>query len=116
MIPESSIMFFSFSHSILIHYVFTILSHRTRCSAVYLFTYPLSGTLVLVLQWFSYIIEWYEALVVYVTEWSPVLLCLIVVCCYVCLGLGLNCMQDLGMEETSNWLDKHSDERNLTKI
>ena len=44
------------------------------------------------------------------------LLCLSVVCCYVHLGLGLNCMQDLGVEEMPNGLDKPSEERNLTKI
>ena len=37
------------------------------------------------------------------------------VCCYVCPGLGLNSMQDLGLEDTLNGLDKHSVERNLTK-
>jgi len=44
------------------------------------------------------------------------LLCLIVFCCYVCLGLGLDHMQDLGVEEMMNWIDKPSEERNLTKI
>ena len=43
------------------------------------------------------------------------LLCLLVVCCDVHPGLGLNCMQDLGVEEKSNGLDKPSAERNLTK-
>ena len=61
-------------------------------------------------------IEWYETLFLCVTEWSPVLLCLLVVCCYVCPGLGLNSMRDLGVEETPNGLDKPSAERNLTKI
>ena len=37
-------------------------------------------------------------------------------CCYVCPGLGLKCMRDLGVEETPNGLDKPSEERNLTKI
>ena len=43
------------------------------------------------------------------------LLCLPMVCSDVHPGLGLNCMQDLGVEETSNGLDKASVERNLTK-
>ena len=60
--------------------------------------------------------EWYGTLVVCVIEWSLVLLCLFVVCCYVCPGLDLNCMKDLGVEETPNWLDKPSEERKLTKI
>ena len=37
-------------------------------------------------------------------------------CCYVYPDLGLNCMQDLGVEEMLNGLDKPSVERNLTKI
>ena len=44
------------------------------------------------------------------------LLCLLVVCCYVCPGLGLKCMQELEVEETLNGLDKPIVERNLTKI
>ena len=36
-------------------------------------------------------------------------------CCYVNPDLGLNCMQDLGVEETLNGLDKPSVERNLMK-
>ena len=43
------------------------------------------------------------------------MLCLLVVCCDVHLGLGLNCMQYLGVEETLNGLDKPSEERNLEK-
>ena len=50
-----------------------------------------------------------------VTEWSPGLLCLLVVCCYVCPGLGLDRMQELGVEETMNLLAKPSEERNPTK-
>ena len=46
---------------------------------------------------------------------KPVLLCLLVVCCDVHPGLGMNWMQDLGVEETSNGLDKPSAERKLTK-
>ena len=69
-----------------------------------------------VLQFLSYVKEWYENLVVCVTKWSLVLMCLLVVYCYVCPGLGLNCMQDLGVVETPNGLDKPSAERNLTKI
>ena len=65
---------------------------------------------------FFCIIDWCGTLVVYVTEWSPVLMFLLVVCFYVCPHLGLNYMQDLGLEETSNWIDKPSEERNLTKI
>ena len=42
-------------------------------------------------------------------------LCLPMVCCNVHLGLGLNCMQDLGVEYMRNGLDKPSAERNLTK-
>ena len=115
-IPKFPKTFWSFSHSISIHYVFTILSLKMTSSTVYLFTYPLLGTLVVVLQCFLCITKWCGTLVFYVTEWSPVLLCLLVVCCYVCLGLGLNCMQELRVEETSNWLDKPSEEMNLTKI
>ena len=59
--------------------------------------------------------EWYGTLVVCVIEWSLILLCLLVVCCYVCSSLGLNYMQDLGVEETLNWIDKPSGERKLTK-
>ena len=36
-------------------------------------------------------------------------------CCDVHLGLGLNCMQYLGVEEMPNGLDKPSVERSLTK-
>ena len=43
------------------------------------------------------------------------LLCLLLVSFYVCPGLGLNYMQDLGVEDTSKDLDKLSAERNLTK-
>ena len=43
-------------------------------------------------------------------------MCLLVICCDVHPGLGLNCMQDLGVEEIQNWLDKTSEERNLRKI
>ena len=43
------------------------------------------------------------------------LLSYLVVCCYEYPGLGPNSMQDLGVEETSNGLDKPSEERNLTK-
>ena len=46
---------------------------------------------------------------------EPVLLCILVVCCDAYLGLGLNSMQELGVEETSNGLDKPSEERNLKK-
>ena len=35
--------------------------------------------------------------------------------CVVYPGLGLNYMQDLGVEETSNGLGKFSEERTLTK-
>ena len=70
---------------------------------------PLAGTL------FFCITEWYGTLVFYVIECSPVLPCLLVVCCYVCPGLGMNCMHDLGVEETLNEFDKPSEERNLTK-
>ena len=59
--------------------------------------------------------EWYRTLVGCVIEWSPVLLCLLVVCCDVCPGLSSNSMQDLGVEEMPNLLDKPSEERNLTK-
>ena len=65
---------------------------------------------------FLCVAEWYGTLVDYVTEWSLVLLCYLVVCCYVCPGLSLNCMQDLGVEEMSNGIDKTSVERNFTKI
>ena len=44
------------------------------------------------------------------------LLCLLVVCCDVHPGLGLNYIQDLGVEEMRNGLDKPSAERNLIKI
>ena len=44
-----------------------------------------------------------------------VLLCLPVVCCDVHPGLGLNSMQDLGVEETPNGLDKTNVERDLMK-
>ena len=64
---------------------------------------------------FLYVAEWYENLIICVTVWSPVLLSYLMVCCYVCPSLGLNCMQDLGVEETSNGLNKPSAERNLTK-
>ena len=60
--------------------------------------------------------EWYETLFLYATEWIPKLLCLLVVCCDVHPSLGLNCMKDLGVEETLNGLDKPSAYRNLTKI
>ena len=43
------------------------------------------------------------------------LLCFPVVCCAVHPGLGVKCMQDLGVEETRIGLDKPSVERNLTK-
>ena len=43
-------------------------------------------------------------------------MCLLVVCCDVHPDLGLNYMQDLGVEETPNGIDKPSAERNLTKI
>ena len=43
------------------------------------------------------------------------LLCVPVVCCDVHPGLGLKCMQDLGVEETKNGIDKPSAERNLKK-
>ena len=39
---------------------------------------------------------------------NPVLLCFPMVCYVVHLSLGLNCMQDLGVEETLNVLDKPS--------
>ena len=52
---------------------------------------------------------------VYVIELNPMLLSTLVVCCDVCPGLGLNSMQDLGVEEMPNGFDKHSEERNLTK-
>ena len=42
-------------------------------------------------------------------------MCLLVVCCYVCPGLGLNSMRDLGVEETLNEIDKPSEERSLTQ-
>ena len=69
----------------------------------------LDGTL------FFCIIEWLGTLVFSVTEWKTILLCHLVVCCYVYPGLSLNCMQDLGVEEAHNWLDKLTEERNLTK-
>ena len=37
-------------------------------------------------------------------------------CCYVYPGWGMNYMQDLGVEEMLNGIDKPSEERNLTKI
>ena len=43
------------------------------------------------------------------------LLGLPVICYDVHPGLGLNCMQDLGVEETRNGIDKPSAERNLIK-
>ena len=64
---------------------------------------------------FLYVIEWYKTLVICVTVWSPMLLIYHVVCCDVYLGLGMNSMQDLGVEETPNGIDKISEERNLTK-
>ena len=98
--------------------------HAERANRLLLHVYALFlcvtkwyGTLVSCVQvkpCFLYITKWYRTLVVCVTEWSHVLLCLLVVCCYVCSGLGLNCMQDLGVEEMLNWLDKPSEERNLT--
>ena len=69
-----------------------------------------------VIEFFSRVTKWCANPVVCVTKWSVVLLCLLVVCCYVCPGLGLNYMQDLGVEETLNGLDKPSEERNLSKI
>ena len=66
---------------------------------------------------FSYITEWYGALVLYVTKWNPIFLFpVLVVCCDVYPSLGMNCMQELGVEEAQNWLDKPSEERNVTKI
>ena len=50
-----------------------------------------------------------------VIELNPVLLCILVVCCYVFPSLGVNNMQDLGVEDMLNGLDKPSEERNLTK-
>ena len=50
-----------------------------------------------------------------VTKWSHVLLCILVVCCDVHLGLGFNSMQDLGVEETPNRIDKPIAKRNLKK-
>ena len=44
------------------------------------------------------------------------LLCLLVVCCDVHPGLGMKCMQDLGVEEMPNGIDKPSAEGNLMKI
>ena len=41
---------------------------------------------------------------------NPVLLCLIVDCYDVQPSLGLNCMQELGLEETLHWLDKPTKE------
>ena len=61
------------------------------------------------------IIVWYGTLVFCVQNWSPLLLNVPVVCCYVCPGLGLNSMEDLGVEEMLNGIDKYSAERNLTK-
>ena len=52
---------------------------------------------------------------VFVIELNRVLLSTLVVCCDVFPGLGLNSMQDLGVEETSNGIDKPSEDRNLTK-
>ena len=43
------------------------------------------------------------------------LLCMPVVCFDVHPSLVLNYMQELGVEETSNGIDKPSEERNLTK-
>ena len=40
------------------------------------------------MQCFSCVIEWYPNLVVYVTKWSLVLLCLLVVCCDVAPWFG----------------------------
>ena len=60
-------------------------------------------------------IDWYESLFLCDTKEIPVLLWLLMVCCDVHLGLGMNCMQDLGVEETLNGIDKPSEERNLTK-
>ena len=42
-------------------------------------------------------------------------LCHLVIFSYVYPGLGLDSMQDLRVEEAHNWLDKPSEERNLTK-
>ena len=50
-----------------------------------------------------------------VTELNPLLFCILVVCCDVYPGLGLNYMEDLGVEETLNGLVKPSEESNLTK-
>ena len=65
---------------------------------------------------FLCVTEWYGTLFIYVRVWSLVLLCLLVVCCYVCLVLGMDCMQDLGVVETPNGINKPSVERNLMKI
>ena len=68
-----------------------------------------------VLHCFACVTEWSENPFVYVTNWKPVMLCLLMVCCYVCPGLGLNYIQDLGVEETLNGIEKGSVERNLMK-
>ena len=62
----------------------------------------------------NYRVVWNPIYLCYKVE--PVLLCLLVVCCDVHPGLGMNCMQDLRVEEMPNGLDKPSEERNLTKI
>ena len=84
----------------------SLFANAARASRVLLHVYAV----------FFYVTEWYGTLVVCVTKWSPVLMCLLVVCCYVCPSLGLNCMRDLGVEEILNGLDKPSEERNLMKI
>ena len=44
------------------------------------------------------------------------LVCLPMVCYDVHPSLGLNSMQDLGVEEIRNGIDKPSEKRNITKI
>ena len=61
------------------------------------------------------VIKWYENPVSMCYRVKHVLLCFPVVFCDVHPSLGLKCMQDLGVEETWNWIDKPSEERSLTK-
>ena len=98
---------------------------RSRRGISFLF-YSVSLHLSLDETLFFCITEWYRTLVLCVAEWYETLVFCVQMnpvvpkspygCCYVCPGLGLNCMHNLGVEEMPNWLDKHSEERNLTKI
>ena len=65
--------------------------------------------------YFRCVTRWYANLCVFVIDWSLVLFCLLVVFCDVHLGLGMNYMQELGVEETLNCLDKPIEESKLTK-